>query len=225
MSDKLTARIERLAGASLRRCGISSVHSTGNSGKGATPLVVGVSGGPDSTALLYCLYRLRKAWDLQLHVAHLNHDFRGEEADADAEFVTNLALELDLPVTVEKRDPLAYQRERGISSFEQGARELRYAFLAKVAASIGAKAVAVAHTADDQAETVLLHILRGAGLGGLRGMTELAPWPGRWIFLSFSYSVPCWKQPRQRRWPTVTRWGGAIGWIPVTPCPGSPETG
>ena len=169
MNVNLTARVERLASASLSRCGFF--------GEGASPLVVGVSGGPDSTALLYCLYRLRKAWDLKLHVAHLNHDFRGEEADADAEFVTNLALELDLPVTVEKQDPLAYQRERGISSFEQGARELRYAFLAKVATSIGATAVAVAHTADDLAETVLLHILRGAGMHGLRGMTELAPWP------------------------------------------------
>ena len=175
--DNLTARVERLASASLRRCGYSSGHSPEYSSKAATPLVVGVSGGPDSTALLYCLYRLRKDWDLQLHVAHLNHDFRGEEADADAEFVTNLALELDLPVTVEKQDPVAYQRERGISSFEQGARELRYAFLAKVATSIGATAVAVAHTADDLAETVLLHILRGTGLHGLRGMTELAPWP------------------------------------------------
>ncbi len=169
MNVNLTARVERLASASLSRCGFF--------GEGASPLVVGVSGGPDSTALLYCLYRLGKAWDLKLHVAHLNHDFRGEEADADAEFVTNLALELDLPVTVEKQDPLAYQRERGISSFEQGARELRYAFLAKVATSIGATAVAVAHTADDLAETVLLHILRGAGMHGLRGMTELAPWP------------------------------------------------
>ncbi len=173
MNDKLTARVERLAIESLNRCGFSPEYSK----EGATPLVVGVSGGPDSTALLYCLYRLRKAWGLQLHVAHLNHDFRGEEADADAEFVTTLALELDLPVTVEKRDPIAYQQERGISSFEQGARELRYAFLAKVATGIGATAVAVAHTADDLAETVLLHILRGAGLHGLRGMTELAPWP------------------------------------------------
>ena len=181
MNDNLTARVERLTSASLSRCGYSSGYSPEDSrqysGEGATPLVVGVSGGADSTALLYCLYRLRKAWNLQLHVAHLNHDFRGEEADADAEFVTDMALELDLPVTVEKQDPLAYQRERGISSFEQGARELRYAFLAKVATSISASAVAVAHTADDLAETVLLHILRGAGLHGLRGMTELAPWP------------------------------------------------
>ena len=110
MNDHLTARVERLASTSLSRCGFS--------GEGSTPLVVGVSGGPDSTALLYCLYRLRKAWGLQLHVAHLNHDFRGEEADVDAQFVADLALELELPVTVEKRDPIAYQRERGISSFE-----------------------------------------------------------------------------------------------------------
>ena len=155
----------------MRRAGLASPESAG------ATIVVGVSGGADSSTLLYSLHRLRDKLGLHLHVAHLNHDFRGEEADEDARFVEALANELGLPVSVEKRDPMAYQRERHISSFEQGAREMRYEFMAAVAHRVGAPAVAVGHTSDDLAETVLLHILRGAGLPGLRGMVELAPWP------------------------------------------------
>ena len=142
-----------------------------------TKIVVGASGGPDSTALLRSLHRLRDDFYFALHVAHLNHDFRGAEADHDAAFVQHLADGLGLPCSVDKQDPIAYQRLRGISSFEQAAREMRYSFLASVALSEGASAVALGHTADDQAETVLLHLLRGSGLHGLRGMSELVDWP------------------------------------------------
>ena len=140
-------------------------------------VLVAASGGPDSTALLRCLHVLREECRLTLHVAHLNHDFRGAEADHDAAFVQRLADGLGLPCSIDKQDPIAYQRERGVSSFEQAAREMRYAFLAAVSASVGAAAIALGHTADDQAETVLLHILRGSGLHGLRGMAEVAEWP------------------------------------------------
>ena len=140
-------------------------------------LVVACSGGPDSTALLRSLYRLRDRFSLSLHVAHLNHDFRGAEADHDAAFVQLLADRQGLPCSIDKQDPIAYQRERGVSSFEQAAREMRYSFLASVAESVGAVAIALGHTADDQAETVMLHLLRGTGLHGLRGMSELADWP------------------------------------------------
>jgi tRNA(Ile)-lysidine synthase len=162
------SRLEKLVVNALRRAGYSGTD---------TGIVVGVSGGPDSSALLYCLNRLSKVHRLNLQVAHLNHDFRGEEAEEDARFVANKAHELGLPVTIEKRDPLEYQRQRRISSFEQAAREMRYSFLLEAARDVGAAAVAVGHTADDLAETVLEHILRGSGLDGLRGMTELAPWP------------------------------------------------
>ncbi len=142
---------------------------------GAT-LVVACSGGPDSTALLHALLALRPDMALKLHVAHLNHDFRGQEAEDDAAFVAEMAANLDLPTTVDEADPIAYQRERGISSFEEAAREVRYRFLTNLSNSISADAIALGHTADDQAETILMHILRGSGLPGLRGMQELTPW-------------------------------------------------
>ena len=162
------AGLERQVAGALIRAGYSGNDSA---------LVVAVSGGPDSAALLHCLYRLREGHQLRLHVAHLNHDFRGEEALEDARFVAELARDLGLEATVEERDVVAYQRQRRISSFEQAAREFRYSFLAEVAGKVGAAAVAVGHTSDDLAETVLLHILRGTGTRGLRGMSELSAWP------------------------------------------------
>ena len=159
--------LEGLVAGALRRTGFSGNDTT---------LVVAASGGPDSSALLFCLHRLSERHRLRLHVAHLNHNFRGEEAEEDARFVRSLADELGLPSTVEKRHPRAGDLTRN-SSFEQAARETRYGFLAEVAQDVRASAVVVGHTADDLAETVLLHILRGSGLHGLRGMAELSPWP------------------------------------------------
>jgi tRNA(Ile)-lysidine synthase len=134
------------------------------------PVVVGVSGGPDSLALLHALRELAPEFGLQLHVAHLNHQLRGAESDADAAFVENLAREWSLPATVEARAVGAYAREHQLS-LEEAARVVRYQFLADTAARIAAHRVAVAHNADDQVETILMHFLRGAGLSGLRGMT------------------------------------------------------
>jgi len=162
------ASLDRQVAAALRRVGLSGNDSL---------LVLGVSGGSDSSALLYSLHRLQEAHQLRLHVAHLNHNFRGDEADEDARFAESLANELNLPSTVEKQDPTQYRADRSISSFEQLAREMRYVFMSRVADELGASAVAVGHTADDQAETVLQHILRGSGLHGLQGMTESASWP------------------------------------------------
>ena len=164
----VVAQVDRKVAAALDRAGLGGAGET---------LVVGVSGGADSSTLLYSLDHLRESRGFNLHVAHLNHDFRGEEADEDARFVEALARELGLPFSVEKQDPIAYQREHHISSFEQGAREMRYRFMADVATRVGSPAVAIGHTSDDLAETVLLHIMRGTGLHGLRGMTETAPWP------------------------------------------------
>ncbi len=137
-------------------------------------LVVGVSGGADSVCLLHLLHSLSERYQLRLHVAHLNHRLRGLEAEGDARYVQSLARQLDLPCTISAADVRAYQAERGLSP-ELAARQVRYAFLADVARSIGAERVAVGHTADDQVETVAIHWLRGTGLAGLRGMRPAAP--------------------------------------------------
>jgi tRNA(Ile)-lysidine synthase len=140
------------------------------------PLVVGVSGGADSLALVEALRALRGPLATgTLHVAHLNHGFRGREADQDATFVRKRAVSLGLPCTVASFDVPAYARSRGLSD-EEAARRVRYAFLAGLAGKLSAH-VAVGHSADDQVETVLMHLLRGAGTGGLGGMQMLSPLP------------------------------------------------
>lgn len=136
---------------------------------GGETVVVGVSGGPDSVALLHILYRLKESLNIRLVVAHLNHCFRGAEAEADAGYVRELAGQLKLEAYVESRDVPAYSVERGISA-QVAAREVRYGFLSEVAVRTGAAKVALGHHADDQAETILLHLIRGTGTGGLRGM-------------------------------------------------------
>jgi tRNA(Ile)-lysidine synthase len=132
-------------------------------------IIVGVSGGPDSLCLLHCLCRLRGEYNMVLHVAHLHHGLRAEEADADAAFVQVLAEDWGLAHTVGRADVPAQARQRRLA-IEEAARRARYGFLSRVAASAGARTIAVGHNADDQAETVLMHFLRGSGLAGLRGM-------------------------------------------------------
>ena len=134
-------------------------------------LVVAVSGGPDSLALLHSLVRTRPVTSLEIHAAHLDHGLRGEESRADAAFVSRVCGELGLGLTSESVDTEAFRRAHRLS-LEDAARRLRYRFLARVAAEQGAGAVALGHTIDDQAETVLMNIVRGAGLTGLRGMSE-----------------------------------------------------
>ncbi len=138
-------------------------------------LVVAVSGGPDSLCLLHLLWRLRDEGGPALHVAHLDHRFRGDESAAEARFVAHTASAWDLPATVAQADVAAIAHDQHQNK-QAAARTARYAFLARVAAEVGADGVAVAHHADDQAETVLLHLLRGAGPAGLRGMRLCVPW-------------------------------------------------
>ena len=112
---------------------------------------------------------------IKLHVAHLDHQLRGKESAGDARYVAGLAKRLGIPATIEKRDVRAYQKEHGIS-LEEAAREVRYKFLAEVAAAIGADRVAVGHTLDDHVETILLHLVRGTGTRGLRGLQPVTRW-------------------------------------------------
>jgi len=140
-------------------------------------VVVGVSGGPDSVCLLHVLRSLQDGFDLGIQVAHLHHGSRGADADADAEFVLRLASSWGLAAVVERMNIPDFARDNAIA-FEEAARQQRYSFLARVADAIGASRIAVGHNADDQAETVLMHLLRGTGLSGLRGMLPLTPLSG-----------------------------------------------
>lgn len=140
------------------------------------PLVVAVSGGPDSVALLHALARRGIFPAGQIVVAHLNHMLRPEAA-ADAAFVHELAGRWELVFRGGEADVAQLAREEGLS-IEAAAREARYRFLAQVARDEGAQAIATGHHRRDQAETVLMHILRGSGLIGLAGMRPVAPLPG-----------------------------------------------
>jgi tRNA(Ile)-lysidine synthase len=132
-------------------------------------VVVAVSGGADSVALLHALHSLRDELGISLHVAHLNHGIRGKEADEDAAFVAELAARLSIPCSVEKADVPAVKKSLRLST-EEAARNVRYEFLDRVADGVGAARIATAHTADDQAETVLMNLIRGAGSDGLAGI-------------------------------------------------------
>jgi tRNA(Ile)-lysidine synthase len=140
--------------------------------KSGGKLVVAVSGGPDSVCMLYILADLRRELGVELHVAHLNHRLRGKDSEADAAYVAGLARRLGLPTTVASRDVEAYRKKKRIS-LEEAAREVRYDFLAETAKTTGATRVAVGHTADDHIETILMHLLRGSGTRGLRGLRPL----------------------------------------------------
>ncbi len=137
-------------------------------------LLVGVSGGGDSVCLLHCLAGLRDDLNIQLQAAHLNHQLR-PGANADEDYVKRLCAWTKVPLTSESIYVKDYQATHGLTP-EEAAREVRYQFLARVAGSIGAARVMVAHTADDGAETVLLHLLRGSGLNGLEGLRPLNLW-------------------------------------------------
>lgn len=124
-----------------------------------------VSGGADSMALLHCLTALAGALDIQVSAAHFNHQLRGAESDGDAAFVRDYCARAGIPFYLGSADVAGYARQTGLS-LETAAREKRYAFLQ----SLPCDKIAVAHNADDNAETVLLHWLRGSGLRGLCGI-------------------------------------------------------
>jgi len=141
--------------------------------KSGDTVVVAVSGGPDSTALLHLLADLRDECALTLHVAHLNHGLR-PDAGADAEFVRKLAAALRIPSSIETADvrALASAERRSV---EDAGRQARYAFFARTAAAVGASRVATAHTRDDQVETVAMRLLQGAAWDALAGIPEARP--------------------------------------------------
>jgi tRNA(Ile)-lysidine synthase len=145
-------------------------------------LAIGVSGGADSVALLCTLAGRSRELGLVLHVAHLHHGLRGDEADADQAFVAALASQLTLPFHVEKIDAAALSAadpasNKPAETIEEAARRLRYQWFRQLMSTGQVDAVATAHTLDDQAETVLAKFLRGAWTEGLSGIHPVVYFP------------------------------------------------
>ncbi len=134
--------------------------------KGST-VVAGVSGGPDSMVLLHVLQTLKPAWQIKIVVAHLNHKTRQSESDRDQKFVERWARRWGIPCVAEDLSAL---EDKSSASWENFWREARWKFFTNVAREHGAKTIALAHHMNDQAETVLVRILRGTGPGGLAAM-------------------------------------------------------
>jgi len=141
-------------------------HSMVNKGD---RLLLCVSGGPDSIAMLYAFNDIAGQMQLQLFIAHMNHSLRGAESDRDQEYVEKKAKLLNIPIMCSREDTAALSKMDKLS-IETAARRLRYSFFIHTAKKLGINLIATAHTKDDQAETVLMRAIRGAGLRGLCGI-------------------------------------------------------
>ncbi len=143
-------------------------------------ILAGVSGGPDSITLLHVLNSLKKEYSLNIVIAHLDHKFRGEESAADRKFCEGLAKKYNLEIMWEEIDVPGIAKEKGISP-EEAARLARYDFFKRAAKEKNIDKIAVGHTRDDQAETVLMRIIRGAGMKGLGGISPVKEMMGNKI--------------------------------------------
>ncbi|MBI4461145.1 MAG: tRNA lysidine(34) synthetase TilS [Acidobacteria bacterium] len=163
-------------------------------------IAVACSGGPDSTALLLLLHELRDRLGCTLSVAHLNHRLRAGESDADEQFVRALAERLQLPVHVEQMDVRAHA-EQARANLEETARLSRYRFFLSLIQAGSADCVALGHTADDQAETILFRLLRGAGTRGLAGIHPVvADQFVRPLLETRRQAILDWLQERRQTW-------------------------
>ncbi len=137
-------------------------------------VVVGVSGGADSVALLFILNHLSRELGFSLSVCHLNHHLRGQDSDTDEVFVKNLCAQFGLPSHLGHRDVRAIQEQEG-GTLEETARRARYDFFKEAAVALAANRIALAHHRDDQAETILFNMIRGSSFHGLRGIPLIRP--------------------------------------------------
>lgn len=129
-------------------------------------VVVAVSGGPDSISLLHLFWQIKEEYSLKLYAVHLNHQFRGVDAEEDAFYVREFCNKLDIPVFIYSEDVTEYGKKNGMTAEEAG-RELRYKYFYEILNAKKANKIAVAQNMDDQAETVLMRLMRGAGIDGL----------------------------------------------------------
>ena len=169
-ADRMTVKtmIENIESILQNECGLAKNR----------PIIVGVSGGPDS----FCLMEMLRQTGYQVIVAYFDHHLRSE-SNLDGRMVEKTATRLMLPCVIDGADVQAYAEEKKLS-IEEAARNLRYRFLFDLARQNKAQAVAVGHTADDQVETILMHFLRGSGMNGLKGMSY------RSIIKTFDSEIP-----------------------------------
>ncbi|MCC0696739.1 tRNA lysidine(34) synthetase TilS [Clostridioides sp. ES-S-0048-02] len=132
-------------------------------------IVLGLSGGPDSVCLLHVLNRLKKDFNIEIYAAHLNHQIRGIEAQKDALYVSKLCEDMGIVFFVKSINVPKYCENEGLS-LEEGARKLRYEMFYEIKDKIKANKIAIGHNLNDQAETVMMRIMRGTGLKGLKGI-------------------------------------------------------
>ncbi len=132
-------------------------------------VLIGVSGGTDSLALLHLFLGFREKFSLKLYVVHVNHMLRGKEADLDEKFVYEYCQGNKIQVIIKKQDVHKIAKEKNLS-LEEAAREVRYKIFHEVGKTLGDYKIAVAHHMNDQAETIFMHIMRGTGIDGLKGM-------------------------------------------------------
>ena len=132
-------------------------------------IVVGLSGGPDSVCLLHILSRMKDEWDLEIYAAHLNHQIRGIEAQKDAFYISKLCEEMGITFFIKSINVPEYCEKNGVS-IEEGARQLRYEMFSEIKDKTKANKIAIGHNLNDQAETILMRIMRGTGLQGLKGI-------------------------------------------------------
>ncbi len=140
-------------------------------------VIAGISGGPDSITMLRVLAELKEEYSLNILVAHLDHKFRGEESSEDRRFCEGLAKGYGIEIISEEIDVPRISREKGISP-EEAARFARYDFFKRIAKERGITKIAVGHTRDDQAETVLMRIIRGTGMKGMGGISPVKDMQG-----------------------------------------------
>ncbi len=156
---------------SLRETIINSVHSHGLSGR---PLSLAVSGGPDSMAMAHVLITNNREVNAEIEILHFNHQIRGKEAKSDSDFVKNFFESLDVPTFVSEGNILALSKKKKLS-LETAARTARYEFFAThICENKRNSVLTLGHNFDDQAETILMHTIRGSGINGLRGMAEFS---------------------------------------------------
>jgi tRNA(Ile)-lysidine synthase len=161
MKSKPPARLLRAVCDGLKRIGVRS----------DAMVLVALSGGADSVALVHAMLALRERFGYRIAAAHLNHAIRGAESDRDEIFVRELCGRCEVKLAVERASDLSFDTP----NLEERARGARHAFLNSTADRLGADYIAVAHQADDQAETVMMRLLRGAGAAGLAAMAERGP--------------------------------------------------